>query len=295
MKLDLLAMENFLMTNNCTSNETICVPPHFVCGDIFGSSGLISILPAENLAGTLLPATPEFNIPCGASSLQGDLTTHSSYATTTVDCDFKDDEWNYTRINSPCHYSANFGSVASNSNFCSPFTGFTHRNEPSLDPGSDQCSEICGSNITHFTNAPCYNMCKGPLNPYHTSNTVMQQKYLRVMREILFNVASYAVGDLSKTDNRGNQSETKVPSVSTIYREEMQISSCDNVAIFRASTVGQTSPDECDAMKENLEEMLKMVFLWFCLVLSKIPNYSSCYQCTLEVELPKLYKYDIGF
>lgn len=283
------------MTNNCTSNETICVPPHFVCGDIFGSSGLISILPAENLAGTLLPATPEFNIPCGPASLQGDLTTHNSYATTTVDCEFKDDEWNCTTINSPCHYSANFGSVVSDSNFCSPFTGFTHRNEPSLDPGSDQCSEICGSNITNFTNAPCYSMCKGPLNPYHTSNTVMQQKYLHVMREILFNVASYAVGDLSKTDSRGLQSETKVPSVSPIYREEMQISSCDNVVIFRASTVGQTRPDECDAMKENLEEMLKMVFLWFCLILSKIPNYSSCYQCTLEVELPKLYKCDIGF
>lgn len=272
------------MTNNCPSNETTWVPPHFICGDLFGFSSRTGNLPAENLTGSLLPATPEFNIPCSASSLQGDLTDHNLYVTTSAsaDCEFNR---NPTTINQLNHYVANFGSVASNSNFYSPFASLTHRNEASLDPGSnymqitsllscstDQCSEKSGSNITQFTNVPNYNLYKGPLSPIHTSNMVKQQKYLHVMREILFNVVSYAVGDLSETDSTvwGLERELNVPSGSHICTEEMPISSCDDEVGFRALTVGRNSPDECDVVKANLVQMLKMVNSYFCPTISKL-------------------------
>jgi hypothetical protein len=278
------------MTNNWPSNETTWMPPHAICGEIIGVSSQFSNLPAENLAGNLVAASSEFNIPCSSSSLQGELSTHNLYATTPAYCEIKEDKLNSEAVIPQDYYLANFGAVASNSNCCSPFASLTHRNEPSVDPSSnhmqiisllscssDQCSEVNGSNITHFSNVPNNSLYKGPLSPIQAPYMVMQQKYLHVMRQILFNVASHAVSHLSETGSSvlGLERELNVPLDSPICRKEMAISSNDDEIGFMASTVGQNCPDECDVAKADLVQMLKMVNSYFFLIISNLSGSTS--------------------
>ncbi|KAJ4750218.1 BEL1-like homeodomain protein [Rhynchospora pubera] len=293
-------MENVLITNNCLSNVTTSMPPSSVCNDIFGFFGPTNNLPVENLAGTLLPITPQFNQPCATLGLQRDLTTYNLCATTSVDPDFKDDDWNHTTMASPCQYSPNLGLVTSSSNFYSPISNFTNSNELPLDSGSnhkqfanmlsclaDQCSENNSSNITYCDDVPNYSMHKGQVSPMHASNMVMQQKYLHVMRDILFNVASFAVGDLSETDRMvwGSERESNVPLGSSIFREEMPNSSSDNEVSAMASEVGQNSPHECNAVKENLVKMLKMIDQKYSICLNQMQHVISEFQYKLGMDL----------
>ncbi|KAJ3702304.1 hypothetical protein LUZ61_006009 [Rhynchospora tenuis] len=152
---------------------------------------------------------------------------------------------------------------------------------------ADQCSENSGSNVTYCADVPSYSMYEGQLSPMHASNMLTQQKYLHVMRDILFNVASFAVRDLSETDSLGwcSEREPNAPLGSPIFREDMPISSSDNQVSIMASEVGQNSPHECNAVKENLVQMLKMIDQKYSTCLNQMRHVISEFQNKLGMDL----------